>query len=522
MLRFTIRSLTIFFLLSVLLLPAQAQSPDKILKQAIKAMTAGKGEKALRAIRSWQAKGTIRNLSDGTAGSYSASASLPNLYTGAFDLNGLEVSVGFNGRSAWMRDSRAGLRTLTGQASRDFQTEAAYRNTRWLDAKRDKSKLTAAGQADVNGKPANVVLLTTAKNVRIKIYVDQASALLVREEIPAGELNRVFDYSDYKPIDGVMEPHAIHATIGEQKFEIKLDQVTHNVPLDRALFDFPKISNEPLPDIEALIKQVGENEDEVDRMLEKYTFTQTITQRELKPDGQLVTKESETYDLTFYKGSRIRRLVAKNGKPLTPSEEADENKKVEKRIREIEKRAAEREKNAEKERDMAQSDVGTPDPNKGQRPSIADILRASRLINPRRERLRGRDVIVFDFEPKPGYKPQKDIEKLFGKNVGAIWVDEADKQVARVEARLASDYNIGGGVLAKLREGASFVLEQDRINNEIWLPTRADINLGLRVLLVKGFNLNINMVYGNYKRFNVEAEKERLKDPTQAEKAVKP
>ncbi|MBK8317032.1 MAG: hypothetical protein IPL01_24715 [Acidobacteria bacterium] len=106
------------------------------------------------------------------------------------------------------------------------------------------------------------------------------------------------------------------------------------------------------------------------------------------------------------------------------------------------------------------------------------------MINPRRERFRGRDVIVFDFEPLPGYKPQKDFEKFFGKMAGAIWVDAADKQVVRVEARLIESFKVGGGLLASLREGATFVLEQERVNNEIW-PTRADINLGVKVLLVK-------------------------------------
>jgi hypothetical protein len=69
-------------------------------------------------------------------------------------------------------------------------------------------------------------------------------------------------------------------------------------------------------------------------------------------------------------------------------------------------------------------------------------------------------------------------------------------------------------MLASMREGATFVLEQDRINNEIWLPTRADINLSVKVLMVKGITANSVVEYGNYKRFNVDAEKEKLKDPT--------
>jgi hypothetical protein len=507
-------ALTSLGLLCSLSLALAAQSPDKVLKQAMKAMTNGSGEKALRAVRAWQSKGTVTRKSDGEAGQYQAAAMWPNLYTGTFDLRGLETSVGYSGKSGWFRDSRNGLRTLTGDVSRDFQAEALFRNTRWLDAKKDKAKLMLVGTANINGKAANTVVLTTAKNVRIKLHFDAASGLLLREEIPAGAVTRIFDYSDYRTVNGLQEAHAITATIGAEVYEIKLAQIVHNPPLKRELFDFPKVSNEPLPDIDALLKEVKANEDKIDELLEKYTYTEKQTDRQTDATGQLRVKKTETYELTFYKGNRIRRLIEENGKPLSPKELEDENKRLEKRIREIEKREAEKQKKADKAREVAQDTAGTPDGERGQRISIADVLRASKLTNPRRERFRGRDVIVFDFEPLPGYKPQKNYEKFFGKMAGAIWVDTNDKQVARVEARLVEAYKVAGGMLASLREGATFVLEQDRVNNEIWLPTRVDVNLSVKVLMIKGFNANTLIEYGNYKRFNVDAEKEKLKDPT--------
>ncbi len=516
-------TLCISFLLHGFYWQAVAQSPDKILKQAVKAMTAGKGEKPLREIRSWQTVGTITNVKSGEAGNFTASALAPNLYTTAYDIRGLETSLGYNGKSGWTRDSRDGLRTLTGQAARDFQAEAAFRNGRWLNYKREKSKLAFAGTGTINGIAANAVVITTSKNIKIKLHFDATTGLLLREEMPAGEGLRVFDYSDYRPVNGLQEAHAIKATLGAQEYEIKLSEIWHNPTVETALFDFPRISNDPLPDIPTLLKEVGENEDKIDEILEKYTYTESITKRETDSSGQIKEKESEMFELTFYKGNRIRRRIAKNGKPLTPDEEADENKRIEKRIREIEKKETERAAKNDKEREVAQEKTGTPDGDRGQRLSIADVLRASKLVNPRRERFRGRDVIVFDFEPLPDYKPQKSYEKFFGKNAGAIWVDAADKQVARVDARLTDSYKVAGGLLATLREGASFVLEQERVNDEIWLPTRIDINLGLKVLLIKGITVNQTITYGNYKRFNVDAEKEKLKVPGQAEeKPVRP
>lgn len=489
---------------------ANGQSPDKIIKQASRAHG---GEKPLRRIQSWQIEGTITNRRDGATGKYRAISLQPGYYAFSFDLRGLEVAYGFNGKSGWVRDSRDGLRTLTGAASREFQAESSWRARRWLDYRREKSKLTPVTSSEIDGHPVDQLTLTTVRNIQFKLAFDRTTGRLRREELPLDGLIRRYDYDDYRQVDGVWEPHQIIMTIGDQQYEIRVERVTHNPTLDRALFDFPRISSEPLPDIAALLRTVGENEDRIDEILDRYTYTESIVKREIDARGQAIEKESNTYELTFYKGNRIRRLIARNGKPLSAGDEADENRRVEKRINEIEKRMAEKERRAVRERDVEQSTGGSPDPERGQRVSIADLLRGSKLVNPRRERYRSHEVIVFDFEPLPGYKQRKNYEKFFGKTAGAIWVDPIDKQVARVDARLVESYKVGGGLLASMREGASFVLEQERVNNEIWLPTRMDINLGLRVLLVKGITVNQTISFGNYRRFSVDAEKEQLTNP---------
>jgi hypothetical protein len=66
------------------------------------------------------------------------------------------------------------------------------------------------------------------------------------------------------------------------------------------------------------------------------------------------------------------------------------------------------------------------------------------------------------------------------------------------------DVHIGGGLLANLQKGTSFVLEQGYINNEVWLPTYEEAHAGVRVLLVKTFRVNAVTTYSDYKRFNVE------------------
>ena len=160
-----------------------------------------------------------------------------------------------------------------------------------------------------------------------------------------------------------------------------------------------------------------------------------------------------------------------------------------------------------------QSAQGTPD-EEGRRISIAEVLRASSLVNPRRERLKGRDVIVFDFEPNPDfdYKNAKSILKFFGKTAGVIWVDTDKKQVIRIEAVLADSFKIGGGLLFKIKEGASFEQQNELVNDEIWLPAVTNINLAAKALLFKGINLNVLVKASNYRRFATEVKEAKVGD----------
>ena len=485
----------LLFLAFALSVSAIAQSPSSILKRAEKAMG---GTKALQNIRGWGQSGTVTNLKTGSKGTFRSVIGKPNFYHTVFDLDGFEIEYGYNGKSGWERDSRAGLRTLTGNASIAVQSEAVFRNSFWLNHKKEKSKILDGGKANVDGRAANVVLLNTAKGIVFKLYFDAATGLPAREEIVSGDITKAFVYDDYRDSGGVKQPFRVRMDVGGETFAIEFDEVRPNPQIARSAFDFPKVSGEPLPEITKLLSDLQSNEDEVDRLLDSYSYIQRSTKREIGKDGVLRDKESETFQLSFYKGNRIRRLIEKNGKPLSTNDQEDADKDAAKRVEEIEKQIAKSE---------SKSKSGPPS-EEGRRVSIAEVLRASKLTNPRRERFRGRDVIVFDFEPDPNFdfKNAKSMLKFFGKTAGVMWIDEKDKQVARVEATLFDNYNVGGGLLAKLKKGASFTLEQERLNNEIWLPSLADINLSVRVLLVKGIDLNQQIRSYDYRKFTTEVK----------------
>jgi len=85
-----------------------------------------------------------------------------------------------------------------------------------------------------------------------------------------------------------------------------------------------------------------------------------------------------------------------------------------------------------------------------------------------------------------------------------LWSGKA-RDVARLEAYFVGDFRFGGGLIANLQKGTSFVFEQAYINNEVWLPTYEEAHIGARVLLVKSIQVNEVTRYSDYKKFNVES-----------------
>ncbi|HEX7296282.1 MAG TPA: hypothetical protein VF251_11045, partial [Pyrinomonadaceae bacterium] len=121
-----------------------------------------------------------------------------------------------------------------------------------------------------------------------------------------------------------------------------------------------------------------------------------------------------------------------------------------------------------------------------------------------------RDAIVFDFRPRQGFRPSNRSESLIAKLVGVVWIDPIDKQVMRLEARLAEGFKIGGGLLVSLRPGAALVMEQTRMDEGVWLPRFAQVNLSVKILLFGGGDLNKTLEWSDYRHFSGDVKDYKL------------
>ena len=236
------------------------------------------------------------------------------------------------------------------------------------------------------------------------------------------------------------------------------------------------------------------HQDDLDKIRESYTYTQTVTERQLDKRGKQTKQQAKTYDVSFYRDREIARLTAIDGNALSSAAQIKEQRRVDKLIQELEDGRV------------------PPDPEANRRMNISTLLRAEHFHNSRREMFRSRAVIMFDFDPNPDFKPASGYESFYKNMAGTMWVDEGDLQVARVEFKLIGAFKIGGGAYFEMKPGAWFVREQDRFFDEIWLPSYAEVKFGARALMFYGFGIEETTSFSSYRRFDVNTE-EKVKTP---------
>jgi hypothetical protein len=473
---------------------AHGQEAAKILNQYVKASG---GAHALSKIQTITLEGTVAAQNGGKPGAYTFDVKLPNRYYSELVIGDQTLIESFNGKSAWHQNAAGEIATLVGPEGLQLEAAARYYNSHLLNQKKNKLVITSVGAAQVRGKDAYQLEVATPSGEEWQVYFDAQSHLIVKESAQVDGINQEILYDDYRAESGVQLAHKIELHRGADVFSIDVTRAAVNEPVGERVFDFPRKSQVQLPDLKALFKQIDANQQALDKIRENYAGTKVEEETDYEGSGK--PKKPDVRESTFFylDGTEVSTLVKINGQPLSAEAQKKENARVLKQIDELEK-AAQKKENPDQKAKPEQKD------NEEVEVSIDAFLRACQFVNPRRERFRGQDVLVFDFEPNPEYKARTLVEKVIQKLGGVIWIDEKALDVVRLDAFFVNNVKIAGGLLADLQKGTRVVLEQTYVNNEVWLPTYEEVHIDVRVLLVKGIKVDGSTRYSDYKKFNVE------------------
>jgi hypothetical protein len=481
--------------------PQQLPSPEKIVSDYLKATG---GKKSQAAIKDSTYEWTIQ-LKDQAMGRALIKVKAPTSTRSDMMFGNGDIQSAVSARSAWMRGLDGNLRTLTDVEAGAAKLQSALSASRLIDYKK-LNVLARTVAIDVTGaEPAYVMEFSTKSGARLRYWFGANSKLLLQTVDEANKTT--VRLSDYRLESGMLEPHRVEIGMGgNDAMTFLLQSARYNTGLNDSIFDPPSAET---PDIAKLLQEVEENQKKVDERISDYAFTEKRTERKINDKGEVTEEKITVYEIyPLPGGGAFFKVISENGVPISAERAAKQDKKI---AEDVAKYEAERQKKEQKKKEEAEKNNGQE--KEKDDVTVADFLRACEFISPRREKLRDREAIVFDFRPRAGFKPKTMAENIVTKLIGVVWIDPVDKEVIRLEAKLSESFKVAGGLFASIRPGSAFVFEQTRMSDGVWLPLFAQVNFSAKVLLFKSIEANETSEFSNYRRFNTEASDYKLGAP---------
>jgi hypothetical protein len=243
--------------------------------------------------------------------------------------------------------------------------------------------------------------------------------------------------------------------------------------------------------IRELIRHTAANDMENDKRQRDYTYIQREEQHKLDGQGQIKSTETKTTEIMELYGEPVERLISKDDKPLSDKDARKEEEKIqkviEKRKNESDEDRKKRGKKEEKEREE-------------NRQFVREVADAYNFSFAGIETLAGRDNYVIDAEPRPGYQGHLKESKFLPKFRFRAWIDKDESQWKKLDIQCIDTVSVGL-FLARVHKGSRIMIEQTRINDEVWLPQHIDVKVDVRLALLKNFNVEDDITYRDYKKF---------------------
>ena len=245
-------------------------------------------------------------------------------------------------------------------------------------------------------------------------------------------------------------------------------------------------------DLRRFVARVAENERK-NRFREMGYFYRMQRHRIiLDRRGREKKRTSSTYEVIPLDDGVYRKLIRRNGQPLSEKEARKQQRKAEARLRRQRNlspsgRARLERKHAERRRKEALF--------------WEEAVRAFHFHYRGEEVLNGRPVAVVDLLPHEKYRPAEKDFWILDKLKGRIWIDRQDLQVTQVDMEFVKPVKVAGGLVARLHKGSTLWVRQEKVRDEVWFPRRFEVSMNGRIFLLKGFNMRMIGEFSDYRRF---------------------
>lgn len=237
-------------------------------------------------------------------------------------------------------------------------------------------------------------------------------------------------------------------------------------------------SAKPFPDTDTLIARVAGHQKEVEALFEQYTFTDKTTVSTLDKIGAVHNQHTDIYYITPTKYEIFSLHISHDGKPVSQQNLEHQEKEIEHKLQNYERKE-------QKNPDLKPKDTIL----------FADIILKSKFEPLKWEAIDGTSTVVYAFAPKaqPLRHGSAD-DKIASDMKGKMWINPDAGEVVRMEFTSVSPLGLNFLVSVKSFQG---VVDQRKVNGEVWLPSRQDFVAQGRQL-VAGFRIRQVSEFSDY------------------------
>lgn len=224
----------------------------------------------------------------------------------------------------------------------------------------------------------------------------------------------------------------------------------------------------PLPEAQSFLEDVRENLARSDREQYRYAYRERRSDLHTNPFGRLGTDGMLLYEVKPGEelGLYFKQLIERDGEPVTN----EKQERIDRRNR--------------------------PEENR----SVHDVVATLDFQVAGRDVLDGRDHVVVHFGPKKDAKPRTRQGKMAKVFKGTVWIDEAAREVARVEATAVDNLSYGWGIVARLNDGTRITMVREPVDANVWLPTSIRLVGEGRAILFRKLKLDFTIEWFDYTR----------------------
>jgi hypothetical protein len=196
-------------------------------------------------------------------------------------------------------------------------------------------------------------------------------------------------------------------------------------------------------------------------------------------------------DVIESKDGTVARIILRDGKPLSPDEDAKERARLQAML----DSPSDFQKHIDKDRT-------------GKKLAI-DLMKllpeAMVFVYPadqpqRSDRSAGApEELVLDFRPNPAWTPPTMVSEALTGLEGRCWIDAKTHNLLRMDADLFQPVNFGFGMVAHLYPGGKFLLEQQPVGDQRgidprWIADHFIERVTVRAMMVKTLKENVDLI----------------------------